>query len=165
MGGGKIRIGACREGDIGEMVAIERDSFPCPWSEALFLHELKNPIARMLVARRERSPGEPLAGYVVYWRVADEMHLHNIAVRKEDRRKKVAFRLLREAIRASQSEGLKTATLEVRRSNIPAQRLYDHFGFSLAGVRRGYYTDTGEDALIFRAELNRVLPESEPAPE
>lgn len=160
MGSGNIRIGACREGDIGEMVAIEQDSFPCPWSEALFLHELKNPIARMLVARLDRSAGELVAGYVVYWRVADEMHLHNIAVRKEDRRQKVAFRLLREAIHASQSEGLKTATLEVRRSNIPAQRLYGHFGFSLAGVRRGYYTDTGEDALIFRAELNRVPPES-----
>jgi ribosomal-protein-alanine N-acetyltransferase len=156
-----IRIGECEEGDMREILAIERDSFPCPWSENIFRGEMINPIARMLVGRVDPLPGKPVAGYVVYWRVADEMHLHNIAVRRDQRRKRVAFLLLREAIRASQSEGARRVTLEVRRSNLPAQNLYEKFGFSVMGIRPGYYSDTGEDALIFWADLDRIRPEGE----
>ena len=160
-----IRIGECEEGDMREILTIERDSFPSPWSENLFRSEMTNPLARMLVGRVDPLPGKPVAGYVVYWRVADEMHLHNIAVRKDLRRKRVAFLLLREAIRASESEGAQRVTLEVRRSNLPAQNLYEKFGFSVKGVRPGYYSDTGEDALIFWADLNRIRPEGENPPE
>ena len=147
------------------IIEIERDSFPSPWSENLFRGEMTNPIARMLVGRVDPLPGKPVAGYVVYWLVADEMHLHNIAVRKDQRRKRVASLLLREAIRASQSEGARSVTLEVRRSNLAARNLYEKFGFSVKGVRSGYYSDTGEDALIFWADLNRILPEGEHPPE
>lgn len=160
-----IRIGECEEGDMREIMAIERDSFPSPWSENLFRGEMTNPIARMLVGRVDRLPGKPVAGYVVYWRVADEIHLHNIAVRKDQRRKRVAFSLLREAIRTSKSEGARWVTLEVRRSNFPAQNLYEKFGFSVKGVRPGYYSDTGEDALIFWADLERIRPEGNHPPE
>jgi len=148
-----------------EIIAIERDSFPSPWSENIFQNEMTNPIARMLVGRIDRLPGKPVAGYVVYWQVADEMHLHNIAVRKDQRRKRVACLLLCEAIRASQSEGARRVTLEVRRSNLPAQNLYEKFGFSVKGVRPGYYSDTGEDALIFWADLDRIWPVGEHPPE
>lgn len=144
-----------------EIMEIERDSFPSPWSENLFRHELTNPIARMLVGRVDPLPGKPVAGYIVYWRVADEMHLHNIAVRKDQRRKRVASFLLREAIRASQADGARRVTLEVRRSNLPAQNLYEKFGFLVKGVRPGYYSDTGEDALIFWADLDRIRPEGD----
>lgn len=144
-----------------EIMAIERDSFPSPWSENVFRSEMTNPLARMLVGRVVRLPGKPVAGYVVYWRVADEMHLHTIAVRKDQRRKRVAFLLLQEAILASKSEGARSVTLEVRRSNLPAQNLYEKFGFSVKGVRPGYYPDTGEDALIFWADLDRIRPEGE----
>jgi len=160
-----IRIGECEEGDMREIIAIERDSFPSPWSENIFQNEMTNPIARMLVGRIDRLPGKPVAGYVVYWQVADEMHLHNIAVRKDQRRKRVACLLLCEAIRASQSEGARRVTLEVRRSNLPAQNLYEKFGFSVKGVRPGYYSDTGEDALIFWADLDRIWPVGEHPPE
>jgi ribosomal-protein-alanine N-acetyltransferase len=160
-----IRIGECEEGDIREIIAIERDSFTSPWSENLFQGEMTNPIARMLVGRVDPLPGKPVAGYIVYWRVADEMHLHNIAVRKDQRRKRVASLLLREAIRASQSEGARSVTLEVRRSNLAARNLYEKFGFSVKGVRPGYYSDTGEDALIFWADLDRIRPEGEHPPE
>ena len=156
-----IRIGECEEEDIREIIAIERDSFPSPWSENLFQGEMTNPIARMLVGRVDPLPGKAVAGYVIYWLVADEMHLHNIAVRKDQRRKRVASLLLREAIRASQSEGARRVTLEVRRSNRPALNLYEKFGFSVKGVRPGYYSDTGEDALIFWADLDRIFPEGE----
>lgn len=160
-----IRIGNCREGDMGEMIAIEKDSFRSPWSEKLFRGEMTNPISRMLVARVDRLPDKPVAGYIVYWRVADEMHLHNIAVRTDLRRKKIALLLLREAIRASKSEGARWVTLEVRRSNLPAQNLYKKIGFAVKGVRPGYYSDTGEDALIFWADLDRILPLGEHLPE
>ena len=160
-----IRIGECEEGDIREVMEIERDSFPSPWSENLFRNEMTNPIARMLVGRVDRLPGKPVAGYVVFWRVADEMHLHNIAVRKDLRRTRIASFLLREAFRASQSEGAQRVTLEVRRSNLPAQNLYEKFGFSVKGVRPGYYSDTGEDALIFWADLDRIWPGGEHPPE
>ena len=148
-----------------EIMEIERDSFPSPWSENLFRRELTNPIARMLVGRVDPLPGKPVAGYIVYWRVADEMHLHNIAVRKDQRRKRVAFLLLREAIRASKSEGARWVTLEVRRSNLPAQNLYEKFGFSVKGVRPGYYSATGEDALIFWEDLDRIRAEGGHPPE
>jgi len=156
-----IRIGECEEGDMREILTIERDSFPSPWSENLFRSEMTNPLARMLVGRVDPLPGKPVAGYVVYWRVADEMHLHNIAVRKDLRRTRVASFLLREAFRASQSEGARSVTLEVRRSNLPAQNLYEKFGFSVKGVRPRYYSDTGEDALIFWADLDRILSRGE----
>ena len=160
-----IRIGECEEGDISEIIAIEGDSFPSPWSENIFRGEMKNPIARILVCRDQRLAGKTVAGYVVYWQVADEMQLHNIAVRKDQRKKRVASLLLREAIRASQLEGARSVTLEVRRSNLPAQNLYDKFGFSVKGVRPGYYSDTGEDALILWADLDRIGPEREHARE
>ncbi|MCX5823217.1 MAG: ribosomal protein S18-alanine N-acetyltransferase [Deltaproteobacteria bacterium] len=146
---------------MSELIEIARDSFPSPWSENLLRGEMTNPIARMLVGRVDRLPGKPVVGYVVYWQVADEMHLHNIAVRKDQRRNRVASLLLREAIRASQSEGARRVTLEVRRSNIAAQNLYGKFGFSVKGVRPRYYSDTGEDALIFWADLERIRPEGE----
>jgi len=160
-----IRISECEEGDMREIMAIERDSFPSPWSENIFRGEMTNPMSRMLVGRVDRLPGKPVAGYVVYWRVADEMHLHNIAVRKDLRRKHLASLLLREAFRASQSEGARSVTLEVRRSNLSAQSLYEKFGFSVKGVRPRYYSDTGEDVLIFWGDLNRILPEGEHPPE
>ena len=157
----RIRIGECEEGDLEEMMAIERDAFPSPWSERIFRNERSNPIARILVGRLDSQPCKPVAGYVVYWRVADEMQLHNIAVRKDQRRKRVACLLLREALRASRAEGARWVTLEVRRSNLPAQSLYEKFGFLVKGVRPGYYSDTGEDALILWAELDRIPPDGE----
>ena len=159
MNNGDIRIGECEEGDISEILAIERESFPSPWSENMFRSEMTNPIARMLVGRVDPLPGKPVAGYIVYWRVTDEMHLHSIAVRKDQRRRRVASLLLKEAIRASKSEGARRVTLEVRRSNLPAQNLYEKFGFSVKGVRPGYYSDTGEDALIFWGELDQTNKE------
>jgi [ribosomal protein S18]-alanine N-acetyltransferase len=161
MGNDSISIVEYEEGDMGEIMAIERDSFPNPWSENMFRGEMTNPIARILVGRADTASGKPVAGYVVYWRVADEIHLQNIAVRKDQRRKKFASRLLLAAVQLSRLEKARWVTLEVRRSNLPAQNLYEKFGFSVKGVRSGYYSDTGEDALIFWADLDRIRPEGE----
>ena len=151
-----IRIGEYEEGDIDEIIRIERDSYPTPWTENLFRCEMTSPISRLLVGRTIEEKTGGVMGYVVYWRVDDEIHLHNIAVRRDMRRKGIASRLLEEAIRCAQREGGRWITLEVRRSNVPAQKMYEKFGFSVHGVRPGYYTDTKEDALIMWADLRLI---------
>ena len=156
MENGALKIGEYEEGDIVEIMAIERDSFPTPWSENIFRNEMTSPISKMLVGRTVKRQGGCVSGYIVYWRVDDEIHLHNIAVRLDMRRKKIAFRLLAEAIRRSRLEGARWVTLEVRLSNLPAQKMYEKFGFSIKGIRPGYYTDTGEDALIMWADLSLI---------
>ena len=154
-----LTIGEYEEGDIVEMIAIEKDSYPTPWSENIFRNEMTSPISRMLVGRTAKRQGGGVCGYIVYWRVADEVHLHNVAVRRDMRRKKVAFRLLAEAVRRARLEGARWATLEARRSNLPARKMYEKFGFSVKGIRPGYYSDTGEDALIMWADLSLILRE------
>jgi [ribosomal protein S18]-alanine N-acetyltransferase len=153
MESGSLLIGEYEEGDIDQIVAIERGSFPTPWSANIFRSEITSPISRMLVARVDRDAGGWVAGYLVYWRVVDETHLHNIAVRRDMRRQGIASRLLGEAVLSLRSEGARWLTLEVRRSNLAAQRFYEKFGFSVRGIRPGYYTDTREDALIMWADL------------
>jgi ribosomal-protein-alanine N-acetyltransferase len=157
-----LTIGEYEEGDLVEILEIEKDSFPTPWSPGLFRSETANPLSRMLVGRAAHAQGAAVAGYIVFWRVADELHLHNIAVRRELRKGGIASRLLSKAIRDSRLEGARWVTLEVRRSNLPAQKFYEKFGLSVRGVRRAYYTDTGEDALIMSADLEQIPPEAEP---
>jgi [ribosomal protein S18]-alanine N-acetyltransferase len=159
MENGALKIGEYEEGDIVDIIAIEKDSFPTPWSENIFRNEMTSPISRMLVGRTVKREGGDVSGYIVYWRVDDEIHLHNIAVRRDMRRKKIAFRLLAEALRRSRLEGARWVTLEVRRSNLPAQKMYEKFGFSVKGIRPGYYKDTGEDALIMWADLSLISRE------
>jgi [ribosomal protein S18]-alanine N-acetyltransferase len=153
MESGNLLIGEYAEGDIDQIVAIERDSFPTPWSANIFRSETASAISRVLVAKFDRDAGAWVAGYLVYWQVVDETQLHNIAVRRDMRRQGIASRLLGEAVRCSRVKGAKWLTLEVRRSNLIAQRFYEKFGFSVRGIRRGYYTDTSEDALIMWADL------------
>jgi len=152
----KLEIGEYEEGDLREIVAIERDSFLTPWSENIFRTEMTCPISRMLVGRLYRFQKRVVAAYLVYWSVEDEIHIHNIAVRPELRRNGIATRMLEEALRRSRREDARRVTLEVRRSNLPAQRMYEKFGFSVKGVRPGYYPDTREDALIMWADLQLI---------
>lgn len=157
MENGAIIIGEYQEGDIDEIICIERDSFPNPWSENLFRSEIISPRSRLLVCRTTREQRVSVVGYIVYWRVDDEIHIHNIAVRPDVRRNRIASRLLKEAICCSQLEGARWITLEVRHSNLPAQKLYEKFGFTVRGVRPGYYSDTKEDAMIMWADM-RLIP-------
>jgi len=151
-----LKIGDCEREDGAEILAIEKQAFTTPWSEHIFRNEITSPISRMLVGRTADGSAGGLWAYIVYWRIDDEIHLHKIAVRPDMRRKGIAFRLLAEAIRRSRLEGARRATLEVRRSNQPAQRMYAKFGFSVSGVRPAYYEDTGEDALIMWADLSPI---------
>ena len=149
------------EVDIGEVLAIEQAVFPSPWTENMFRQELSLPLSHILTARTAENE---IVGYVTFWIVADEVHLHGIAVRKDWQRRGVASTLMGEMFRRSRTEGGLTAILEVRPSNEPARRLYDKFGFRVCGIRPLYYADSGEDALILRAELGEK-PELRERPE
>ena len=146
----QLTISDMAEADIGEVLAIEQTVFLSPWTENMFRRELRLPMSHILTARAEN---DEIIGYVTFWVVADEVHLHGLAVRKDWQRRGVASVLMGEMIRRSQAEGALTAILEVRPSNTPARRLYGKFDFRVCGIRPSYYTDSGEDALILRAEL------------
>jgi ribosomal-protein-alanine N-acetyltransferase len=128
--------------DLPQVIAIERRSFPTPWSLAMFVLELSKPSGVCLAA----VAGESLVGYLVCSRYDRVWHLMNIAIDPRARRRGIARRLLEAMLERAGHEG--SYTLEVRTSNAPAIALYERFGFRAAGTRARYYQDTGEDALI-----------------
>ena len=132
--------------DLPSVLAIERRSFPTPWSLAMFVLELSKPSGICLAA----SAPEGLAGYLVCSRYADVWHLMNVAIAPERRRGRVATTLLRELLERAGADA--RYTLEVRTSNDAAISMYEGFGFRPAGTRPRYYHDNGEDALIMWLE-------------
>ena len=134
--------------DVRAIFAIEKESFPTAWSRWTFLAELTQPISYFLVIGP--APPEPwkVWGYIVFWVAAEEMHLLNLAVRPDRRRRGIARDLLSEALERSRNLGATVAWLEVRPSNAAARALYKSFGFKEVGRRPRYYEDTNEDAVI-----------------
>lgn len=131
------------ENDLNEVVAIERACYSKPWSVDQFKQELNNPVAFVDGCKI----GNQLAGYICYWLVAEEMQVLNVAVARACRRRGIGRLLLNHAVHRCVKNGLSTAWLEVRAGNFSAIALYQHYGFQVDGVRRGYYND-GEDALL-----------------
>lgn len=127
------------------VTAIERAANPHPWSQSLFAGELRMPTSRhWLVARNSRE----VVGFAGLMWTLDEGHITNFAVHDDHRRRQVAMRMLLAQCLDAIALGVTQLTLEVRMSNEAARALYGRFGFSPGGVRRGYYSDNGEDALI-----------------
>ena len=158
-----LTLDRMRPEDLDEVLAIERASFSMPWSRGAFLYEMQqNRVARCWVGRDERAR---VAGYLCLWEVADEVHVTNIAVRTDLRRQGIARSLLRTVLDDARSRRFKIVVLEVRPSNQHAVSLYESFGFRVVGRRRGYYYDTGEDALVMEADLRgeRVPPGNQAA--
>jgi [ribosomal protein S18]-alanine N-acetyltransferase len=144
------------EKDLDKVLGIERRSFPTPWSKELFLSELRLSQARAFVAT---DAHDRVKGYVCFWLVADEAHILNLAVHPEQRKQGVAAQLLRYSLDYARKAGAGEATLEVRRSNYQAIGLYRNFQFEPRGIRRNYYSDTGEDAVIMSRVLGDDLPQ------
>jgi ribosomal-protein-alanine N-acetyltransferase len=137
-------------GDLDGVLEIERASFSMPWSREAFLHELRNNrVARCFVLKA----GARIAGYLCLWEVADEVHITNLAVHPTWRRRGFGRLLLGRALADARARGLRLVVLEVRPTNTEALGLYESFGFRVVGRRRGYYYDTGEDALVMEAVL------------
>jgi ribosomal-protein-alanine N-acetyltransferase len=162
------------EADIAQVAEIERQSFPTTWPQTAYRRELANHLARYLVVvdRTKTQPAEQdtrprrafldlfrrkavrgnttdyIVGYVGVWLMVDQAHIVAIAVRDSYRRRGLGELLLAESIDLALGNGQDSVTLEVRRSNGAAQQLYDKYRFLKVGVRRRYYTDNHEDALI-----------------
>jgi ribosomal-protein-alanine N-acetyltransferase len=142
--------------DVPAVAAVERQVFSDPWPESFFLGELAQPLMFARVAERAGK----LVGYSVAWLGAGGApgigtgHLGNLAVTPGERRRGVASALLADLLSVARDRGVGSLTLEVRATNAAAQALYRAHGFRLVGVRRGYYRDTGEDAMVmeWRAE-------------
>jgi ribosomal-protein-alanine N-acetyltransferase len=143
--------------DLDEIIAIENSSFSKPWSMDVFVRELQIPISRNLVATVRKDLRDEIAGYVTYWVVAGELQVHKICVREDLRKSGIASSLMAEMIRLSCCEGVGLCTLEVGQSNEGAKRLYGKFGFEVIDIRPQYYAESGEDAMILRADLKKCL--------
>jgi ribosomal-protein-alanine N-acetyltransferase len=148
-------IDRMRAEDLDAVLAIERASFGMPWSRGAFLYEMQqNRVARCWVTRE----GRDVVGYICLWEIADEVHVTNVAVHPARRRQGIARAMLGGVIDDGRARKLRMIVLEVRPSNRDALTLYESFGFRIVGRRRGYYYDTGEDALIMEATLEGDPP-------
>lgn len=131
--------------DLDAIEAIERVAYPAPWSRSMFVSELTKQTARSLGAF---GPDGKLLGYMILSRYVDAWHVMNVAVHPDHRRQGVATALLTRMFEETTGEEVRGYTLEVRVSNTGAVQLYERFGFEVQGVRKGYYLDNREDALI-----------------
>ena len=131
--------------DIEQVIAIDQVSFSLPWPERSFRFELTdNPASRCWVAEVDGK----IVGMIVVWLIVDEVHVATIATHPEFRRQGIAKTLLSYALQHMSTEGAQSSFLEVRASNLAAQDLYRKFGFEESGVRRRYYRDNEEDAIL-----------------
>ena len=133
--------------DLGEIERIERTAYPTPWSRSMFAGEIAKPSSNCLGAV-DTDEDDRLVGYLIISRYADAWHIMNVAVDGDYRRRGVATRLLNRLFELTSSDDRRGYTLEVRVSNGQAIKLYERLGFVARGIRRGYYTDNREDALI-----------------
>jgi ribosomal-protein-alanine N-acetyltransferase len=140
--------------DLPAVMAVDRLSFPTPTPEQVYVNELTdNPLAHYQVLARAGGTGEEIVGYAGFWLIAGEIHISTIAVAPEERgRGRGEWLLLNLLLLACELAPL-LVTLEVRRSNTTAQNLYRRYRFEEVGVRRRYYRDTGEDALLMTVDF------------
>lgn len=146
-GGMELLLEPAGPSDLGAVLEIERASFSSPWSEKMLQAEIgDNPFARFVLARRKRD--REILGYMCYWIVFDELRIMNVAVAPPMRRRGIARQLVDHALGEGRAQGVRRMLLEVRASNEPAVSLYERFGFTRTGVRKDYYSDPQEDAIL-----------------
>jgi [ribosomal protein S18]-alanine N-acetyltransferase len=141
----RVTLETMRMEDVPRVLEIERESFRTPWPRDAYTHELtENRLASYIVARTDAR----IVGYAGMWVILDEAHITTIAVDPAYRGQHIGERLLVGLIDAAVTRGGRWMTLEVRRSNDAAQTLYKKYGFREIGVRKGYYSDNREDAIV-----------------
>jgi ribosomal-protein-alanine N-acetyltransferase len=139
-----IKIRVLELSDLSAIEAIEQKAYPTPWSRSMFASELAKPTSICLGA----FEGQDLVGYVINSRYVDAWHVMNVAVDPDHQRRGIATALLERLFEVTRDDERRGYTLEVRVSNEDAIGLYEKLGFEARGIRRGYYTDNREDALI-----------------
>jgi ribosomal-protein-alanine N-acetyltransferase len=144
-----------KKSDIDQVIAIEQASFSQPWSRNLFLSEFRSPLVSTLLVALAGDPA------LIYWLVQDEMHILNLAVAPDRRRRGIAGKLVKAGLQRARNKGATRAFLEVRASNREAQKLYAGLGFSGMSVRRGYYDMPVEDAIVMTLEEGALRSLSE----
>lgn len=138
--------------DVDAVYKVEEDCFSDPWSKESIRKELKNNLARYLVAQLD----DKIIGYIGVWFVVDEGHITNVAVHSDYRGRKIGDKLVQALVELCRENNIVSMTLEVRVSNIVAQNLYKKYGFKLAGIRKEYYSDNKEDAMIMWNDIKVV---------
>lgn len=139
-----IKLRQMRREDVPRVMEIERECFPTPWHESAYLTELANRSAYYVVACEE----ERMVGYAGMWVIMDEAHITTLGVGRDSRGQKIGERLLVALLDEALRRNVRRATLEVRQSNDVAQNLYRKYGFAAMAIRRGYYTDNQENAVV-----------------
>jgi ribosomal-protein-alanine N-acetyltransferase len=139
--------------DLDAVMEIERVSFRSPWSRQVFLEEMARDWAHVDVVREAEGPHRRVVAFGNYWLVADEVHVLNLATHPQARRSGHASRMLAHMIDFARRELCRYVTLEVRRSNAAALRLYRRFAFRAVGVRPNYYAEDQEDAIVMLLDL------------
>lgn len=143
-----------KSGDIDGAYKVELSAFSEPWSLSSLREELNNKLSRYIIAEDENGN---IIGYMGAWFIIDEAHITKVAVHKDYRGMGIGDGLLRNFVEKCVKEKICSMTLEVRASNIVAQNLYKKYGFVLGGIRKEYYNDNKEDALIMWKQLREVF--------
>jgi ribosomal-protein-alanine N-acetyltransferase len=144
-----IELTRMRRRHLRKILQIEAQVYPRPWSGALFLSEMSQKSTRTYLVARHHNE---VVGYAGMMFAPDEAHVTNIAVDPEYHGRKVGSHLLIALITEAMARAKSTVSLEVRVSNLAAQEMYRKFGFTVVGVRKGYYVETKEDALVMVVE-------------
>ena len=137
------------ETDLEQVVAIEQNSMPSPWSKELFDEELKREAAHYFVL----EVGGKVAGYMGYWEAPEEAHIINLAIGPSFRKQGLGREMMNHCMDYARKRGAKLATLEVRQSNEAAQRLYEKCDFRVVAIRKKYYSDNQEDAVVMIKDI------------
>lgn len=146
---GERQMRRMTEEDIPDVIEIEKRSFISPWTRGMFAQTLESPVARNLVMTESGD----IVGYVIFYQAGLEMHIMNIAVHPALRRQGIGLDIMKRVIESARINSVEECFLEVRETNFPAQGLYERLGFKRIGKRRGYYTETNEDAIVMALSL------------
>ena len=147
-----LTIEEMKENDIDGVFEVEKNCFEDYWQKDSFKKELSNNLAKYLVAKVDNK----VVGYVGIWFVVDEGHITNVAVHEDYRGQKIGDHLIKELVQVCKNNKIISMTLEVRASNVVAQNLYKKYGFKMAGIRKEYYSNNKEDAIIMWNDIKEV---------
>lgn len=142
---------------IEYVMKLEREAFPSPWPKNFFIQDLQSDCAQNFVSVLENDIEEKVVGYICAWTIHDECLINKIACHCRYRRMGIGAMLLKHLMKEAYIKGAKIFSLEVRESNIAAQSFYQKFDFIKTGIRKAYYTDTKEDAIVMGLHVSELL--------